>query len=145
MLDGVCACNRQERTHTLRGFGTQGGGGAWRTSKSSSWGLDSSLDRISDEIGRMGQGSQRPDLDVQVTRDVWDSVMLVMGLSGACDLSASGVVESLGVVLEVVLLSLLPLEPYLLRPEMRTRIAIRTTNQDRCSAKHCPLSLPYLA
>ena len=27
LSDGVCACNRQERTHTLRGFGDSGAGG----------------------------------------------------------------------------------------------------------------------
>lgn len=54
LSDGVCACNRQERTHTLRGFGDSGAGGVgWRRTRQVFLlgAADSSLDRISDEIG----------------------------------------------------------------------------------------------
>lgn len=83
LSDGVCACNRQERTHTLRGFGDSGAGRGWRRTRQVFLlgAADRSLDRISDEIGVMGQGSQRPDLDVQVTRTSGTAaVMPVMGL-----------------------------------------------------------------
>lgn len=98
LMEFVHVIGRSVHTHS-GASGTQGRGEGLAEDQASlpSWAADRSLDRISDEIGVMGQGSQRPDLDVQVTRTSGTAaVMPVMGLSGACDLSASGVVESLG-------------------------------------------------
>lgn len=97
LMEFVHVIGRSVHTHSGTS-GTQGRREGLAEDQASlpSWAADRSLDRISDEIGVMGQGSQRPDLDVQVARMSGTAAGTpVTGLSGTCDLT-SGAAESLG-------------------------------------------------